>query len=71
LRSTQDGNPVAQLAATVAKQWGPRLQDIETVRILCLLRRFASDCKEPEYRDALKVPQWEIPICEFVVRTTA
>ncbi len=71
LLSAQSGTPVAQLAAAAAKQWVPRLQEIESVRILCILRRFASDCKESEYRDAIKVSRWEIPICEWIVRAPA
>ena len=68
LLATQSGQPVAQLAKTAAEQWGPRLQEIESVRILCILRRFASDCKESEYREAIKALRWEIPICELIVR---
>lgn len=64
---TDDGCSVAQLSTSAAEIWGQRIHDVEQVRVLCMLRRFASDSKE-EYRDAIKVDRWEIPMCELVVR---
>jgi hypothetical protein len=64
-----NGVTVAQLATTAARQWTPRLQEIESARILCILRRFASDSKESEYRDSIKTSRWEIPLCELTLRS--
>ncbi len=64
---TAQGRPVAQLASAAARNWSDRIDSVEKVRVVCMLTRFATDCKEPEYRDYLKVPSWEIPICEVTL----
>jgi ATP-dependent DNA helicase RecQ len=60
--------PVAQLSASAAREWAGRIAAIEHVQVVCMLTRLESDCQDPDYRKHLKAQQWEIPICEVVVR---
>jgi ATP-dependent DNA helicase RecQ len=61
------GAVVAQLSAGAADRWRGSLAAIEQVRVVCLIVRRRSDCKEPEYAERLRVDRWEVPVCELVV----
>ncbi|MFO1521257.1 MAG: hypothetical protein U1G05_04295, partial [Kiritimatiellia bacterium] len=37
------------------------------VRVLCMVVRRKSDCKEARYQDRLKVLEWELPVCEVTL----
>lgn len=65
---TEQGIPIARLSSAAYQKWASRVNAIEQVRVVCLLTRLATDCKDPDYQALLKVPAWQIPICEFVVR---
>jgi ATP-dependent DNA helicase RecQ len=65
---TEKDITVARLSSAASQKWAPYIEAIEQVRVICLLIRYATDCKEPVYQYLLKVPVWHIPICEFVVR---
>jgi ATP-dependent DNA helicase RecQ len=58
---------VAQLSAGAADRWRGCLAAIEQVRVVCLIVRCRSDCKEAEYITRLRTDRWEIPVCELVV----
>jgi len=64
---TEQGTPVARLSSAAYQKWISRVNAIEQVRVVCLLTRLAMDCKDPIYQPRLKVPDWQIPICEFVI----
>ena len=64
---TEQGTPVARLSSAAYQKWVSRVNAIEQVRVVCLLTRLATDCKDPVYQPLLKTPVWQIPICEFVV----
>jgi len=61
------GVAIAQLSAAAANRWQPHLSQIEQIRVICMVVRQRSDCKEPEYQTRLRVDTWEVPICEIVV----
>jgi ATP-dependent DNA helicase RecQ len=63
------GVTVAQFSAGGAERWRDRLSEIEQVRVVCVIGRKRSDCREAEYNARLHVDHWEIPICELVIRT--
>jgi ATP-dependent DNA helicase RecQ len=64
---TPTGAVVAQLSANAADRWRDRLAAIEQVRVVCLIVRRRSDCKEADYAERLRADRWEIPVCELVV----
>lgn len=66
LKNTQE-IPVASLSRSGRKTWLPRLADIESVRVMAMIRRFRKD-SDPEYRDSLQVEEWEVPLVEVVYR---
>jgi ATP-dependent DNA helicase RecQ len=62
------GTAVAQLSAAAVGKWRENLSRVCAVRVVCVLVRQRFDCKEEGYRSQLRVDQWEIPVCEFVLR---
>ena len=58
---------VAQLSARGAENWRDCLSAIEQVRVVGMVVRLRTDNQECQYQSRLRVDQWEIPICEFVV----
>jgi ATP-dependent DNA helicase RecQ len=60
--------PVARLSRRAAETWRPRLQRIETVRVVALMRRRRDD-GEGDFRTACRSPQWEYPLVEIVWRS--
>lgn len=57
---------VAQLSANAAETWGGDLSRIQQVRVVCMVVRQRTDCKEIEYQGRLRVDTWEVPVCELV-----
>jgi ATP-dependent DNA helicase RecQ len=60
-----DGAQVARLSKAAAGQWLPRVERIESARILAMLRRRRTD-GDPAYRDAYRCETWEYPLVELV-----
>ena len=58
------GTWVGMLSSAAARRWLPRLEAVETVRVLCLVTRVAEDEQAHEYRQRIAVPSWELPILE-------
>jgi hypothetical protein len=58
---------VAQLSAGAAERWRDGLAGIQQVRLVCVVVRLRTDCKEIEYQGRLRIERWEVPICEVVV----
>jgi ATP-dependent DNA helicase RecQ len=56
---------VARLSKAAAGQWLPRVERIESARILAMLRRRRTD-GDPAYRDAYRCETWEYPLVELV-----
>ncbi|MFO1520727.1 MAG: RecQ family ATP-dependent DNA helicase [Kiritimatiellia bacterium] len=55
---------VARLSADATWEWARLLPSVLEVRVLCMVVRRKSDCKEAKYQDRLKVEEWELPFCE-------
>ncbi len=58
---------VATLSADGRQRWGERLDDIESLRILAMVKRRAED-SEGAYRSRLRCEQWEVPVVEVIYR---
>jgi ATP-dependent DNA helicase RecQ len=67
LLSAAGGVPVARLSRRAAANWLPRLDSVESARVLAWLRRRSAD-GEPEYRDACRSEVWEYPLTELAWR---
>jgi ATP-dependent DNA helicase RecQ len=61
---TRDRISVARLAKEAQSIWAPKLGEIQTVRVLALVRRQAGQSK-PEYAERCRVDHWEIPLVEI------
>jgi len=61
------GVNVAQLSAKASETWSDKISRISEVRVICMIVRQKSDCKEMEYQSRLRVDQWEIPVCEITI----
>ncbi len=59
--------PVAALSKAACTVWRDRLEAIESVRVLALIRRYRHD-GEAGYQDGCKLDQWEVPMVEMVTR---
>jgi len=64
---TPEGVTVAQLSSKAGETWSERLSTIRDVRVVCMIVRQRTDCKDAEYQSRLRVDQWEIPICEMTI----
>ncbi|MFQ5561755.1 MAG: 3'-5' exonuclease, partial [Nitrospinota bacterium] len=62
--NTQNGNPVARLSATASKTWHFRLNTIEKIRVVAVLRWKKEYVLEKKYRDQILSDTWEIPMVE-------
>jgi ATP-dependent DNA helicase RecQ len=61
------GTVVAQLSTSAAHTWRENLSKIQEIRVICMVARQRSDCKEGDYHIHLRVDAWEVPFCEVVV----
>lgn len=60
----QSGVTLARLSAAGVKKWTPKLDFIETIRIIAMVERNAED-GNADYD--CKVPHWTVPLCEVVL----
>jgi ATP-dependent DNA helicase RecQ len=61
---TSDRISVARLAKEAQSLWALKLGEIQTIHVLALVRRQASQSK-PEYAERCRIDQWEIPLVEI------
>jgi ATP-dependent DNA helicase RecQ len=61
------GRPVARLSQAACQRWQDRVEQIEEVRVLALLRRQRTD-EQPPFRDRCRCERWEVPLVELVYR---
>lgn len=61
------GRPVARLSQAACQRWQDRVQQIEEIRVLALLRRERAD-EQPPFRDRCRCERWEVPLVELVYR---
>ena len=64
--STLKGMRIAKLSRSAAEEWRQKNRVIETIRVLGMVTRYASDTDNLEYQLKLRVNQWEVPFCEVV-----
>ncbi|MEN6483495.1 MAG: RecQ family ATP-dependent DNA helicase [Syntrophobacteraceae bacterium] len=60
-----DGRCVAVLSGACARQWGHRVPDIESIRVLGMVRRERSD-ETGEFEGHCQAESWEFPWAEIV-----
>lgn len=58
---------IARLSRKGAAAWLPRLPAVQGLRIVAMLRRTA-DQAEREFQERCRVPEWELPVAEVVLR---
>jgi ATP-dependent DNA helicase RecQ len=58
---------VARLSEKGHREWADKLDHIETVRVIAMIKRYRDDSEEC-YRSRCKVERWEIPMVELVYR---
>jgi ATP-dependent DNA helicase RecQ len=63
-----NGVTVARLSQKGHQEWADKLERIEAVRVIAMIRRYRDDCEEEIYRLKCKVEEWEIPMVELVYR---
>ena len=56
---------VAQLSTQAAQFWSAKINTIESVTVLAIIRRYRDDSEE-SYQSRCKVGQWELPLVEVV-----
>jgi ATP-dependent DNA helicase RecQ len=56
---------VAQLSKQAAQFWSARIDAVESITVLAMIRRYQDDSEEA-YRSRCKVEQWELPVVEIV-----
>jgi ATP-dependent DNA helicase RecQ len=61
----RDGCCVAKLSKEGAARWAPRLNQLQELRVVALLRRDRDDPDE-EFINRIRADQWELPILEAV-----
>ena len=61
------GPPVARLSRRASAEWLPRLQEVEAIRIVALIRRYRED-GDPALRERYRVDAWEVPLVEVRTR---
>jgi ATP-dependent DNA helicase RecQ len=61
------GVNVARLSQKGQQEWADKLESIETVSVIAMIKRYRDDSEE-SYRSSCKVEQWEIPMVELVYR---
>ena len=60
----ESGMPVARLPRSAATVWRDRLDDIEKITVIAMIRRRAEDAAL-EYRGRLRCEWWEVPVVEI------
>jgi len=63
-----DGHTVAHLSARATREWRNRLNQIESIRVVAMVRRTREDSQE-EYRDRCQSDHWEVPLAELEYAT--
>jgi ATP-dependent DNA helicase RecQ len=61
------GRPLARLSQTAFRRWRDRLERIEEIRVLAVLRRERAD-EQSEFRSRCRCERWEVPLVELVYR---
>lgn len=61
------GCSVARLSKKASDRWRNRLDGVERIRVLAMVRRHSDDSGE-EYRSRCQCDQWEVPVAEVVYR---
>jgi hypothetical protein len=56
---------VAMLSTQSAPYWSDKLDTVESVTVLAMIKRYRDD-NEEHYRSRCKVEQWELPLVEIV-----
>jgi ATP-dependent DNA helicase RecQ len=59
------GHPVARLSNSASLNWMNRLEQIQEVRVLAMLRRLKSDSKN---QDRCRCEEWELPLVEVIYK---
>jgi len=70
VRLVDPGGCVATLSAECRERWNERWDDVESLRILAMVKRRAED-SEDAYRARLRCEQWEVPVVEVIYRARA
>ena len=60
-----DSMIVAQLSKQGAQSWSAKINAIESVTVLAMIRRYRSD-SDVAYQTRCKAEQWELPLVEIV-----
>ena len=64
---TAQGVRIGKLSRKAGEIWLPKLHQIEQVKVLAIVRRYAKDSQET-FLDHLQVDSWEIPLVEIIHR---
>ncbi|WP_041603324.1 RecQ family ATP-dependent DNA helicase [Thioflavicoccus mobilis] len=64
----EQGAAIARLSRKATDEWRARLERIEAVRVVAMMRRRRDD-GEGDFRTACRSPQWEYPLVELVWRS--
>ncbi|MFW6333394.1 MAG: hypothetical protein ACOC23_08855, partial [Thermodesulfobacteriota bacterium] len=62
----ESGVAVARLSQRAEAVWRNRLDDIEKITVIAMIRRRSEDTA-PEYRGRLRCDWWEAPVVEIVI----
>ena len=65
---SEAGRPIAHLSNAAVTTWRPRLEQLDSVRLVALIERRAEDC-EPPFRQRLRCERWYYPLVEVGWRT--
>jgi ATP-dependent DNA helicase RecQ len=61
------GFPVARLSARGSREWLPRLERVEAIKVVALMQRRRED-GDPAFRGRCRSGVWEVPVVEIVTR---
>jgi ATP-dependent DNA helicase RecQ len=61
-----EGVSVARLSKSAQLEWDARLDLIQEIRVVALVRRYVEDVADKDYRSRCHGESWEVPIVEFV-----
>ncbi len=64
LLTAADNHPIARLSRRAAGHWLPRIDQIEAIRVIALLRRDRAQT-DPAYAEGLRCDAWEVPLVEI------
>ncbi|MBL6986547.1 MAG: RecQ family ATP-dependent DNA helicase [Methylobacter sp.] len=62
---TDEGTIIAQLSARAVQHWTVKVDAVESVTVLAIIKRYRDDSEE-SYQSRCKVDQWEMPLVEVV-----